>query len=128
MSSVTSFIRQVPVSTTYYSGVGASLYTFTPAASNYVGNYPPGTMAAAAVQVPATGVLRDLGKTIFADLSGSVVPFRHVQVIDPVSFPANFGVYGSSTAPGAYNNLYIPVTVAGIGLGPAPAPIAGGQM
>ena len=55
MSSVTRFIRQVPVSTTYYDSgsiVGAAgaignAYLFVPDASNYVGNYPPGYMAPA---------------------------------------------------------------------------------
>jgi hypothetical protein len=89
MSSVTRFIRQIPVSTTYYS---AALVANTPAtlvfelindSGNYVGNYPPGYVLPAsaalvlAIQqaVMAAGggaagldafVLRDMGKTIYA--------------------------------------------------------------
>jgi hypothetical protein len=95
MSSVTRFIRQVPVSTTYYSAnsiiggpfsPGANItnaYQFIPDGSNYVGNYPPGFMTQAS---PGSGVpagvalynainelgnnpaliLRDMGKTIKA--------------------------------------------------------------
>jgi hypothetical protein len=53
MSSVTRFLRQIPVSTTYYSAqpLGTTLdenttnwpfYQFQPSSSNYVGNYPTG--------------------------------------------------------------------------------------
>jgi hypothetical protein len=51
MSSVTRFLRQIPVSTTYYEAatilnsgtVNANLvYEFVPTSSNYVGNYPAG--------------------------------------------------------------------------------------
>jgi hypothetical protein len=97
MSSVTRFIRQIPVSTTYYSansiiGSGSSIanaFQFVPDGSNYVGNYPPGYMTQAANgatgasgtlynainelgQNPAL-ILRDMGKTIKAryDTNGS---------------------------------------------------------
>jgi hypothetical protein len=53
MSSVTRFIRQIPLSTTYYSSqpIGTTLdetttswpfYQFQPSSSNFVGNYPNG--------------------------------------------------------------------------------------
>jgi hypothetical protein len=55
MSSVTRFIRQIPVSTTYYNAQGlftstpsagtvvtGTVFEFVPSASNYVGNYPSG--------------------------------------------------------------------------------------
>ena len=95
MSSVTRFIRQIPVSTTYYDAGTVCLlaqsslanpllntlaYTFVPGTGNYVGNYPPGFMlsgnpalnaaiAAAKAKADASGnavVLRDMGKTIQA--------------------------------------------------------------
>jgi hypothetical protein len=90
MSSVTRFIRQIPVSTTYYNAdtivtaPQTHAYEFWPSSSNYVGNYPngfndttggyvaPSTLVlqqaiknAAAGKVP---LLRDMGKTIFAPL------------------------------------------------------------
>ena len=92
MSSVTRFIRQIPVSTTYYDAAsiepdaGVSYaYQFVPDTSNYVGNYTPGHMVqATAASSSAVGnglynlllttfgvqgasyVLRDMGKTIKA--------------------------------------------------------------
>jgi hypothetical protein len=66
MSSVTRFIRQIPVSTTYYdagSVVGASpgaignAYQFVPTTANYVGNYTPGVMVQASTTVAAGGPL-----------------------------------------------------------------------
>jgi hypothetical protein len=95
MSSVTRFIRQIPVSTTYYDAAGVTTlalsslanpllntlaFTFVPGTGNYVGNYPPGFMlsgnpalnaaiASAAQRATANNtalVLRDMGKTIQA--------------------------------------------------------------
>lgn len=93
MSSVTRFIRQIPVSTTYYDAASiapaagvSDAYLFIPDASNYVGNYNPGHMARATAASTAAGaaglynlllttfaatpadelVLRDMGKTIKA--------------------------------------------------------------
>ena len=99
MSSVTRFIRQVPVSTTYYSALGvigtpgAVVFEFVPSSSNYVGNYPAGynnptggyvAPASAALQaailqavnaVPGNAgqglLLRDMGKTIFGPITAS---------------------------------------------------------
>jgi hypothetical protein len=93
MSSVTRFIRQIPVSTTYYN---ASVVVGTPATyafefindpSNYVGNYPPGYMSAASSALvaainqnvagaggAAAVVLRDMGKTIYAAYTTSQTP------------------------------------------------------
>ena len=113
MSSVTRFIRQIPVSTTYYEASNASTnaYAFIPTGSNYVGNYPPGTMqlasAAATAGTPGanlngainssgvlTGaILRDLGKTIYATVGDAATGltagtqsgyFREVQLIKPL--------------------------------------------
>ena len=57
MSSVTRFIRQVPVSSTYYNVsaavlAGSNVYEFFPTSANVVGNYPPGyvSLAGAALQ------------------------------------------------------------------------------
>ena len=87
MSSVTRFIRQIPVSTTYYdvnsivssAGAVTGVYEFYNDGSNYVGNYPPGYVLPASnalvtqiVNASDTGVnrnnliLRDMGKTIYA--------------------------------------------------------------
>ena len=84
MSSVTRFIRQIPVSTTYYNAatVAASpttlVFELIPESSNYVGNYPPGFVSpASAALIAAVNqaytansagaglVLRDMGKTIY---------------------------------------------------------------
>jgi len=99
MSSVTRFIRQIPVSTTYYNAAGivtaagtpstSPIFEFIPTQGNYVGNYPPGFMssggaalngaiAAAGAAAGNTGnvVLRDMGKTIQAPyaLNSTTVP------------------------------------------------------
>jgi hypothetical protein len=94
MSSVTRFIRQIPVSTTYYDAASiepalgvSDAYQFVQDAGNYVGNYNPGHMVqATAASTSAVGsglynlllttfaaptlvselVLRDMGKTIKA--------------------------------------------------------------
>jgi hypothetical protein len=54
MSSVTRFIRQIPLATTYYNAAGvvngnvptnnssSTVFEFVPSSSNYVGNYPNG--------------------------------------------------------------------------------------
>lgn len=113
MSSVTRFIRQVPVSTTYYSAAGVlaspatTAFEFINDASNYVGNYPPGYLSGASAQlvteISSAGtasqlVLRDLGKTIYAAYTTSATPaadpraspstvtygyFRQVQLLAP---------------------------------------------
>jgi hypothetical protein len=99
MSSVTRFIRQIPVSTTYYSAAAivsaagtpatSPVFEFVPTQGNYVGNYPPGYMISGSlalnqeiVNVAAiagsTGnvVLRDMGKTIQAPyvVDGTAAP------------------------------------------------------
>ena len=87
MSSVTRFIRQVPLSTTYYdvgaiisaTGTVNGVYEFYNDGSNYVGNYPPGYVLPASnglitqLQLATdtgvnrnTCILRDMGKTIYA--------------------------------------------------------------
>jgi hypothetical protein len=96
MSSVTRFIRQIPVSTTYYNaeGVLASpntlAFQFVPSSSNFVGNYPSGfndstggyVAPASQALVTAIGsagasntglVLRDMGKTVFAPIADNGV-------------------------------------------------------
>ena len=112
MTSVTSFMRQVPLSTTYYNAQGVMTsastcaFEFVPDGSNYVGNYPPGYMVAggvgsalataiAAAKLAAGSyyysmVLRDMGKTIYAPVGASTSPdtrqyafFREVQLITP---------------------------------------------
>lgn len=115
MSSVTRFIRQIPLSTTYYNAaaVVASpstlVFEFVPTSANYVSNYPPGYVqtASAALQaavlqaVNAVGagnlVLRDMGKTIFA--GNALVPtsfgyYRQVQLLNPSAVSAAQGFIG----------------------------------
>ena len=176
MSSVTRFIRQIPQATTYYSAAAildsisnsASVYVFefVPASGNFVGNYPPGYVIpgstglidaiseAADATTPSSAVLlRDMGKTIFAEVYSSPTAstsefayFRQVQLIAPSAIGATqgfmggrsgttFGVLGAAQTPDAYTNyltFYIPVTIAGVGLPVAATTgayaIAGGQM
>lgn len=116
MSSVQSFIRQIPVSTQYYnaSAVVASpasfAYEFVPTSGNYVGNYPPGyvqhsaslnaAIAEAANAVgAATLTLRDMGKTIYCpslEAPTSASFFRQVQLIRPGPITAPSGWIGGS--------------------------------
>lgn len=132
MSSVTRFIRQIPVSTTYYNVssavlAGTNVYEFVPTAANYVGNYPPGYMqTASAALINALGtagsttdlILRDMGKTIFAPVgssSGNSGYFRQVQLLKPSAITAaqgfiggtagqTFGVLGAEGTPDAYTD------------------------
>lgn len=119
MSSVSRFIRQVPLSTTYYNAatvLGASstmVFEFVPTSANYVGNYPPGYVqtAPAALQaslaqaVNAAGaagnlILRDMGKTIFApvaSLTGNAGYFRQVQLLLPAQITAAQGFIGGTS-------------------------------
>ena len=164
MSSVTRFIRQVPLSTTYYNpsaGVlaGTDAYELVTSSSNYVGNYPgngdyvqtaSALTAAIAAADAATGtfILRDMGKTIYAQVgnasSGNFGWFRQVQGLNvsPITSSSgllggpNGSVFGVSNGTPDTNNtdyltFYIPVVLAGV-LGATPnglsAPIAGGQM
>ncbi len=118
MSSVTRFIRQVPVSTTYYNAQAVVtspstlVYEFVPTSANYVGNYPPGNMQSASVAlqaaiaqaVQAAGgaasnnlVLRDMGKTIFAATSSATNAFgyfRQVQLLNPSAITSTQGFIG----------------------------------
>jgi hypothetical protein len=135
MSSVTRFIRQVPVSASVLNAavVAAApatlVYEFFPSASNIVGNYPPGYVAQAgsgalfqAIQqaVNAAGgagnlVLRDLGKTILAPIgsaSGNLGFFRQVQLLAPSALSASQGFNGGSAGSsfgvlGAANSDYL---------------------
>ena len=116
MSSVTRFIRQVPVSTTYYSvpsamsSAGTGVYEFVPTAANVVQNYPPGYMQGASLQLLAalasgslsasTCVLRDMGKTFYAPVGSSASAvsgwFRQVQLLLPQSVSASQGFIGGT--------------------------------
>jgi hypothetical protein len=157
MSSVTRFIRQVPVSTTYYNAVavlGATstmVFELVPSASNIVANYPPGYVKAAGAELQAALaaavtahtaanlVLRDMGKTIYAQYGTGLAAdpsayFRQVQLLQPSSAASSFGVLGGQNIPDAYTDFltfYIPVAVAGV-KGPQvntqAFAIAGGQM
>jgi hypothetical protein len=150
MSSVQSFIRQIPLATTYYtvsSGSTAALYTFVPTAANsFPGNYPNGV---GYVQSPVTftstggNYLRDMGKTIKCQVGAPVAGgaeyfFREVQVLTSgvtQNGLTTFGVSGSTASPSVqgYLTYYVPVSVGGSDLPSGLAgfyltPIAGGQM
>lgn len=148
MSSVQSFIRQIPLATTYYTcASGTQFYEFQAAPGNYVNNYPPGLMVARTTggALPAGFILRDMGKTIKAAISGAPTAFnyyRQVQVLVPGSFTEpvgmpntnTFGVIGAPAPAGVpsnfapYYTLYVQTTVAGLGLNSGLTPIIGGQM
>jgi hypothetical protein len=123
MSSVTRFIRQVPVSTTYYNAaivaVNATtsistsmVFELVPSAANIVGNYPPGYVSAASPQLiaalaeavnthtAANLVLRDMGKTIYAAIGSSASAdfgyFRQVQLLRPSAITSAQGFAGGS--------------------------------
>ncbi len=91
MSSVTRFIRQIPVSTTYYNAATViaapttMVFELVPDSSNYVGNYPPGYMATASAALQAILLqvsnahgaaltLRDMGKTVYAAVGSTAAP------------------------------------------------------
>jgi hypothetical protein len=143
MSSVTRFIRQVPVSTTYYNAVtilsatSTMVFELVPSAANIVGNYPPGYVKAAGAELQAALaeavnlhtaanlVLRDMGKTIYAQYGTGAASdpsayFRQVQLLRPsaiTSAAQTFGVLGGQNIPDAYTDFltfYIPVAVAGV--------------
>lgn len=109
MSSVTRFIRQIPVSTTYYDAANAQAvaYAFVATPENYVGNYPPGVVQLASTgaagspgaslagalsaailfnTVPGGVVLRDMGKTIYAAIADTAAT-------PAVALPAQFGYF-----------------------------------
>lgn len=110
MSSVTRFLRQVPVSASFVNpgSIVSAALDFVPASGNYVGNYPPGYVVPAgqtglstalsnAIQVAnAQVILRDMGKTIQCQYAATVgaslaaAPigfFREYQllVVSPIS-------------------------------------------
>lgn len=157
MSSVTRFLRQIPVGQpTYGIGINNSLNVvrdaacvLVPSSGNYVGNYPPGLVAPADAglknaivtaddSVPSTyAVVRDMGKTIFAQTADTVALaqagtgngswgyFRQVQLLLPQPITTTqgflggtngsvFGVYGGSPPYAPYLTFYVPIDVAGV--------------
>ena len=123
MSSVTRFLRQIPTGGALYGGntlsnLSTSACVFVPTSGNYVGNYPPGLVSQAPLNVRnaigtlATGfsqtqnVVRDMGKTIFAQTatsyenalagtgSGSFGYFRELQVLLPQAITSAQGFIG----------------------------------
>jgi hypothetical protein len=169
MSSVTRFLRQIPTGTNFVgeaSALIAAAYDFIPTSGNYVGNYPPGfvcpasqtnlaaTLAAANVGA-GSAVIRDMGKTIFANtsttglatgLTSNAGYFREYQLlkVNPINTTApgfiggstgsNFGVVGQAAlgaSPLSYATFYVPVVVNGIYAGSTaalPVQLAGGQL
>lgn len=145
MSSVTRFLRQIPLATTYYealSSTGSNYFEFVPGSGNFVGNYPPGVMQELAnLTVPSGSILRDMGKTIVADVSGVAGKqfFRQVQILVPSTYTSllggltgtNFGVIGDLSTPSnfaPYFSVYVKSSVAGLGVNGGFKPIMGGQM
>jgi hypothetical protein len=155
MSSVTRFLRQIPAGQELYGNntlaqIAAAAVEFIPTGANYVGNYPPGfvipaqaaTVAAitnaAAGYSQALPIVRDMGKTIFAQTATSLANaqagtgtntfgfFRQVQVLVPqpittsqgfIGGPSGsvFGVVGGSpTSTAKYLTVYVPTSVAGV--------------
>ena len=109
MSSVTRFIRQVPTGTNFVGDASTLIqnaYDFVPTNGNYVGNYPPGYVTAAANTSLAatlaaadasagTAVVRDMGKTIYApvsSLTGNLGYFREYQLlkVNPINAAQGF--------------------------------------
>lgn len=132
MSSVQRFIRQIQPENMFFkaadvvSAAATDAFELVPSSSAVVGNYPIGTMTAAGsgalytaitqVSAGASGkvILRDMGKTVQAPLTGSPAVsyfFRQVQLISLVN-----GVNGKVDEPTAntdYLTFYIPISVAG---------------
>lgn len=134
MSSVQSFLRQIPTGQLYLTAPADEYLSyaveFVPTSGNYVGNYPPGyvqSLPAATVtyfrqQIAGSSgpsLLRDMGKTIFAPFgnqSGAPAQYwRQVQLIFPKPINATqgfmggiggstFGVSGAPYTPDAYTN------------------------
>ena len=148
MSSVTRFIRQVPLSTTYYSvpsgmiaaGTGAFELVGSP-----LGNYADsgvymgaasGQLAASLATAGAAGnlVLRDMGKTIrcpYGSLGGAIAAFRQVQLLAPIAAAGlSLGGVNTPSANTDFLTFYIPAVVAGASpVAPSLAtPIVGGQL
>lgn len=152
MSSVTSFIKQVPAASQYFSAASlanTNVYELVPASSNVVGNYPPGyVQLVSAFSLPSGSVCRDMGKTIFSAIGSAGADFgrfRQIQILVPGPITATqgyiggtsgsaFGVIGSSTTPDSrtgYFTVYIPVVTAGIAVATgiaSQAVVAGGQL
>jgi len=135
MSSVQRFLKQIPASDSQFTKVVvSSMYVFTPAAGNVVGNYPPGTLtqltsgvvfdAVTAARGEGTCVMRDMGKTIYAPIAGgsnAAGYFRQVQLLVPAHLSAGFigGSTGSAfgvqgVAANNYCVVYVPVAVNGL--------------
>jgi hypothetical protein len=146
MSSVTRFIRQIPVATTYYeastvvSNPSIYAFEFVPTSGNFVGNYPPGFVQnsasldaeifAAVSNNSGEVLLRDMGKTIYAEngLGGDKAYFRQVQLIAPKPINpsqgflggpngSTFGVIGGPIPPQASNFLTFYIPVTVAGVG-----------
>lgn len=136
MSSVTRFLRQVPVNTSYLAAAsGADYYSFVADSANYVGNYTPGHFSEITPVIPSGAVLRDMGKTIVSDGRS----FRNVQMIVPsgagvsagASSYGSFGVRGDAATPAAgapYYSMYIETGAGAVGVAtPAVFPILAPQ-
>ncbi len=155
MSSVTRFIRQIPVNSQLHSNAvlltspATMAYEFVPASGNVVGNYPPGAMVAAtsALQLAinaqgANALIRDMGKTVKCAGPGSsdLRFFRQVQLITPSNQSSvvggasgnTFGVQGGAALPSAnsaFMVFYIAVAAGDmIGAGPYAVPSLSGQL
>jgi hypothetical protein len=141
--------------------IAKAAYVFIPDSGNYVGNYPPGHMLPlGSPSIPSetdsivllndvaqglpynlvnilngdkgTFILRDTGKTLFAELykdfstpTGKKGYFREVQVLLPQPIVSTqgflggvngnvFGVYGSVPQYAPYATIYLPTNVDGV--------------
>jgi hypothetical protein len=152
-------LQYYPVYQATADDIAKVAYVFIPDSGNYVGNYPPGfvvpmdevanvqgsiaALGPVAAGLPynflnnlngkkGTFVLRDMGKTIFADVHDKfAVPtntkgyFREVQVLIPQPISTTqgflggvngsvFGVYGSAPQYAPYATIYFPTNVDGV--------------
>ena len=147
MSSVTRFIRQIQPDNTYYSAAtvlsAPATYAFelVPSAGA-VGNYPAGVMTAASGPLATaltastyaanSALLRDMGKTIRAAITGGNVGyFRQVQLLVPSHAGVAANVQGAVLVPDQYSpylTFYVPVAIAGISAAAIPSHGLSGQM
>jgi hypothetical protein len=125
MSSVTRFIRQIPAETTYYNAgavfVGSTLNAYElVAAGTMTIAASTGLQALVVAAVDGAGgvskvVLRDMGKTVRAAVTGNAAAvghFRQVQLIAPVSASAAQSSFGVLAGAG-YLTFYVPTVVMG---------------
>lgn len=145
MSSVTSSLRQIPTGLQYYAVPNPAPTYYVPVNTSNptvindptVTNYPL-SLTNLNITLPqgSTPILRDMGKTVKATVSGNISYYRQYQLIVPQAattpISPNDGVIGSDVIPSTaapYYTVYLPVTIIGMGTYTTGlTPLAGGQM